>query len=120
MPVSRTVNEIVSEASAKTRSETEPRSVNLIAFDSRLLRICPSRCGSVSMRSGVPGSIRAVSARPFSRAIGAMVSSSASTVLATRTGRGSTCIVPASIFERSRMSLISARRSWPVEGIVCA
>ena len=41
---------------ASTRSDTSPRSVNLNAFDSRFFRICPSRCASVSIRSGAPGS----------------------------------------------------------------
>ena len=52
----------------RPRSDTSPRSVNLNAFDSRFFRIWPSRCASVSMRSGVPASTAAREREPLLRA----------------------------------------------------
>ena len=49
MPVSRTASWI-SVAAARTESTTSPSSVNLIAFASRLSRICRTRCASVGSR----------------------------------------------------------------------
>ncbi len=82
--------------------------------------ICARRPASVSMRSGVPGSMVALSARPFSSASGSIDFISVSTVALTNTRSGMTSTLPASIFERSRMSLISASRSLPADEIVSA
>ena len=65
MPVSRTANDTPRPAAANTRSDTSPFSVNFKALDSRFLRIWPSRCGSVSIRSGVSGSTDDAEAEPL-------------------------------------------------------
>ena len=67
----RRTRRVVRRRARRRAATTSPRSVNLSAFDSRFFRIWPSRCASVSMRSGVPGSI--VDARtpgPSARASG--------------------------------------------------
>ena len=99
-----------------TRIDTWPCDVNLNAFDSRFLRICCRRFGSlvkrarqrvVELEHGTPGSSirrRDGTCVRRCRAATANVISSASTVT-----------VPDSIFDRSRMSLISVSRSVPAE-----
>ena len=122
MPVSRTAIDTPSPSpsSARTCTATSPRSVNLTAFDSRLRRIWPSRWASASMYSGVPGSTVTVRARPFSRISGSKIRTTPSTVRARCRRSGTMSTLPASTFDRSRMSLISASRSRPAEEIVWA
>ena len=55
---------------ASTCSATEPRSVNFIALDSRLRRICCSRCSSVNSDLGAVSSASIENARPRSSATG--------------------------------------------------
>ena len=52
-------------AAFETCSDTSPRSVNLIAFDSRFFRICPSRCSSVSICAGTSASTAVDQAQPL-------------------------------------------------------
>ena len=65
MPVSWTANLIVSSGPGDTRSDTVPRSVNLIAFDSRFFSTWPSRCASLVIVGGNPASTTEPNARPF-------------------------------------------------------
>ena len=59
-------------------------------------------------------------AAPSACAVGWNDLPSASTACATITGSGCTSTLPASIFDRSRMSLMSVSRSLPAEEMVCA
>ena len=98
-----------------------PCSVNLKAFESRFFSTCCSRFGSVSIVGGsCRSSVDARSPGPCSsRPRGSRARRSACSS-ANSTGLASTSIVPDSIFDRSRISLISSSRSEPDEWIVCA
>ena len=60
-PVSRTENSSLTcdsiFSSSATLTSISPRSVNLNAFETRLVRIWPSRCGSPTRFSGISGGI---------------------------------------------------------------
>ena len=51
----RAVRNLVLSWAGPIRSTTEPFSVNLRAFESKFLRICSTRCMSVSTNAGSPG-----------------------------------------------------------------
>ena len=87
-PVSETMKAITSEAVASCarpgdqplsagamRSCTEPRAVNLKAFDSRFLRTCCRRFSSVSIVTGSPGSMLTLKSSFCSSAVGRKVRS---------------------------------------------
>ncbi|KAF1042473.1 MAG: hypothetical protein GAK34_02800 [Delftia tsuruhatensis] len=120
MPVSRTAKDSMPWGAQDTCRPTEPLAVNLSALDNRFLSTWASRMGSVCMVAGTPGSTVQVSSRPFSRAIGRSGSISVCSAVAMVTGSATTVTWPASILDRSRMSLISASRSLPAAWMVCA
>ena len=96
-----------------TLSLTSPAAVNLKALDSRFLMICCSRLSSVYMAAGRAGS-RSIRKPSFlSWAIWAKVRSIWSRRESKRVSPMSRVTVPDSIFDRSRMSLISPSRSEP-------
>ena len=105
---------------ASTVSDTCPASVNLIALPSRLRRIWRSRVTSPTTTRGVPGRMSPTSSRPFSVARAAMSSSAASTHSWRSNGAASRSIRPASIFEKSRMSLMIVSRDSPLARMICA
>ena len=113
MPVSLTANDRVSSGLRDTCSATEPFSVNLSALDSRFFSTCARRCGSVSSVAGTSGATVAVSVRPFSCASGRSGSIRVCRALDSVTVSTDTVAWPASILDRSRMSLIRASRSLP-------
>ena len=92
---------------------TLPCAVNLNAFDRRFLRICCSRFGSVTSARGSAESISTLNAEALR--LGDLVERPVhvSRRLTNVISSGSTVTVPDSIFERSRMSLISVSRSVP-------
>ena len=94
-------------------SVTRPRSVNLSAFESRFLSTCCRRFGSVCSSGGRFGARSTVKLSRLVSATGRNVRSSSSRTAVKSTGPASTVTVPDSIFARSRMSLISVRRSLP-------
>ena len=110
MPVSRTLNAIVASAARwfsaiRTVTSISPDSVNLIAFPTRLTMIWRSRPGSPSRRSGTPGATFNSTSRFFwwpriasERIVSRRVSSSEKPIDSRR-------MCPASILEKSRMSL---------------
>ena len=100
-------------------SSTRPRGVNLNAFESRFLSTCFSPSGSVKTAPGTLGEIEMVNSIP-SASVGRNIRSSAATTSCSATGRTSTCSFPDSIFERSRIWLINASRSCPLECTVAA
>ena len=119
MPVSCTAK-ATPPASRETRNETSPLSVNLSALESRFFRIWPRRCPSVFRCEGTSSPMPNESASPFCFACGSSVLTSPSTAAASGMFSRCTSTLPASIFERSRMSLMSVSRSLPAPEIVCA
>ncbi len=111
IPVSHTASSMPSSASVSSVMRativTSPRSVNLIAFPTRFVSTCLSRLGSPCTAPGNVGGMTAASSMPFSFAFGANRSATSSTMTRTSMSTRSTVILPASIFEKSRMSLMT-------------
>ena len=85
--------------------------VNLTAFESRLTSTCTMRSGS-ARTSGSPGSTCTLKATPDAAAMASTFSIACATRSSAREGRSRSMLLPASIFETSRMSLmIRIRRS---------
>ncbi len=110
MPVSRTdtTRDASSPSAAVMRAlrVTSPRWVNLTALERRLSATCRSRPGSPRARRGSVGARSRMSCSPFSCARVATVFAAA---VSTSAGENSTASMsrrPASIFEKSRMSLM--------------
>ena len=108
------------DVTGAARNSTFPLSVNLKALLSRLLRICCSRCGSVGMDFGIRGSSSMVKASLVTSATCRNVRSSSGSISDTGQSLISSATVPDSIFEMSRMSLISFRRSLPDDLMIVA
>ena len=86
-----------------------PRSVNLMALPTRLTSTCRSRPGSPTSASGTSGATWQASSRPF--VVGPQGQRLERVVERRRAGRsrsGSRSSLPASILEKSRMSLMTA------------
>ena len=94
---------------------TAPLSVNLKAFESRLRRICCSRCMSVNRLPGRFGPCSTLKATPLSAAM--PLKTRCRSEIMEEMGISPRCssTLPASTLERSRISLISLRRSAPEE-----
>ena len=94
--------------STETVATTSPRSVNLIALPTRLTRTWRSRPASPIKRSGTSGAIRQASSRPLAWARRRQgLQAFRRGRRAGRTGRRSRLSLPASILEKSRMSLMT-------------
>lgn len=113
MPLSSTSNSSSTQSgpAACTRqcSRTWPLAVNLIALLVRLVSTWPSRIGSPTSRSGTASATSTRYTSPFSRA---RYPATVATVLNTSRSEKSIrsmSILPASIFEKSRMSLMMPR-----------
>ena len=116
-PVSRiekrsfTRSPVCSTSSALSR--ISPRSVNLTALLMRFVRICPSRSGSPRSACGIEEGTSARNSSPFSCAFCPVtvvtdeITSSSWNDVVSRSSR------PASIFEKSRMSLMMPRSDVP-------
>ncbi len=126
MPVSVTSNAITDRAwlricwsalqppvAGRMRSVAEPFSVNLKALARRFFRTCCRRLVSVWMVLGRAGSVSMWKSRWRDSATCLNVRATSSVRSAKVRSPTSTVTVPDSIFDRSRMSLISTRRSWP-------
>ena len=125
IPVSRTVRwyRTVSGRSAGSEAAvttTSPASVNFTALFSRLSKTWRIRLASPTAVSGVPGSISYATSRPFFVAIGPIRSTTDSMQARRSNGARSSSIRPASIFEKSRMSLMIERSASPLFAIVPA
>ena len=111
IPVSRTEKRSSAApsptSSTLTVSTTSPRSVNLIALPSRLMSTWRSRTGSPIRRLGTSGRASASSSRPFWWARSATVLSADSISASSANSMVSRSSRPASIFEKSRMSLMT-------------
>ena len=128
MPVSRT-SMAISQRSSRSRRPHRPRrgggrwpsarprpiSVNLTAFERRLRTIWRNRPGVADDRARQrPRRSAYASSMPFFAAVGASTSSAPSIASAGgRTASASSSIRPASIFEKSRMSLMIVSSASP-------
>ena len=92
---------------------TDPCSVNLSALLMRLPMTWLIRTGSPVIMRGVVGSTTAARSMPLLRARSANSVIAVSACCATSTGTASSSSLPASILEKSRMSLMIASRLWP-------
>ena len=77
-----------------------------MALPAKLRMICRSRPGSPITRRGAPGAYRSTSSSPFSSAFADNRLATSSTATHRSYGIGSMVIFPASIFEKSRISLM--------------
>ena len=119
MPVSVTWKVIQSSlpsACRRTSSVTPPSSVNLEALERRLNRTCRTRVTSARMEPTSGGQSTVMRLRFFSTR-GEMVARTSSTSTDTSKVSRYSSILPASIFERSRMSLMRASRCFPAAWI---
>ena len=111
MPVSSTVKtkwaEPATATDAPTRRSTCPRDVNLTAFPTRFTRIWRSRTMSPSTNGGSPRSTAAESRTP-SRTCGRRVPITSSSNWPSSKGVSSRTRRPASIFEKSSTSSVTA------------
>ena len=120
IPVSRTENVSSWSAAAPSRRRaltertTSPRSVNLTAFESRFRSTWRRRVTSPTIAAGAPSPTRYARSRPFSAARVATRSSAPSTHSRRSNGWDSSSSFPASILEKSRMSLMTVRRASPL------
>jgi len=86
-----------------------PCSVNLIAFPIKFTMICRNLKGSPTNMGGISSSIAAISSRPFFLACTINVPTVESSRSFIEKSIHSSFSCPASIFEKSRISLISVR-----------
>ncbi len=123
MPVSLTENSTSwqSALSSSTRASTatSPISVNLTALLQKLIRICPSRKGSPRKWVDTAGSTSKISSSPLAEAFSDIRFPTFSSTLSRSKSMFSIDSLPASIFEKSRMSLMMPRRCWPELLIFC-
>ncbi len=113
-----------------TRTTTSPASVNLMALPARLISTCRRRMGSPRTAAGTAGSSSQRSSSPLARARTPKISIVSSMISRRAKSICSSSSLPASIFEKSRMSLmicsrpsaervmVSARRRWRGESSV--
>ncbi len=114
MPVSLTTKWMCTSSSLSfprsAVTSTSPCSVNLMALPTRLSSTCRNRPGSPTRVSGTSGRIRQASSSPFSCARGATIRRASATVSRSPNSIASSSSLRASIFEKSRMSLITESR----------
>ena len=118
MPVSITAKWISCSLPPKslpeTRILTSPELVNFTALPNMLTSIWRSLVGSLTMVFGMLSSISYPKVRPFSWATGAIRSTASSMLFLTSKGWTSSSILPLSIFEKSRISLMIAKSASPL------
>ena len=121
MPVSTTANSnswspLCPPGRSRTSSTTAPRSLNLMALDSRLNRICLSRVGSASTRSGTAGSASKCRARALALACGLIRASTSRSSVRRSTGTGASVRRPLSSCDMSSRSFRMASR-WSADSV---
>ncbi len=96
------------------RTVTPPASVNFSALPMRFLSTCPTRCASDTISAGASGARSMTSLSPCALAMCANCESRLRSRSASSTASRRSSILPASIFDRSRISLIRLSRSLPL------
>ena len=116
-PVSETSTRSVTRsgvsASRLAWMETSPESVNFTAFEPRLASTCPNRTGSPRRDPGTSGWQATTSSRSLAWAGPLSTSAALSKTARTSKSTCSSSSLPASIFDRSRMSLMIPSRVSP-------
>ncbi len=107
-----------SAASRRSTTRTLPRSVNLIALPTRLVRIWRRRAGSQLSVAGSGPANSSASARPFCSARSCSVRTTSAATRCGAVATDSASSRPASTFDRSRMSLIRFSRWRPLEWMI--
>ena len=114
MPVSLTAKRTVAWSSLccarVTRTTISPRSVNLTALPTRFRRTCPSRPASPRTARGTSAWMSEASSSPLAAARGAWTTIASSRTALRLNSRTSSSSLPASILEKSRMSLMTVSR----------
>ena len=115
MPVSRTLianctRSPVPASSRATFTATSPLAVNLNALPTRLVSTCRTRNASPTRWSGTSGCTTVISSTCFSTTFARNVSVTSSRTVRRLKGASSRSSFSASIFEKSRMSLMIASR----------
>ena len=112
MPLSATVSTAVVPSTVASTRISPPRSVNLIAFDKRLIRICLSARLSATISGSSAGTLTMISS-PASRALSRSRSQQLPITVASGNGSGLISKSPVSILVMSRMPLTTERRCVP-------
>ena len=117
IPVSRTAKRSRTRSAVTSRRVTRtwisPRSVNLMALPIRLTRTCSRRCGSPTSPPSSAGGGAMPSTSPLSRAVDPSSEPMSARSGASPKGCAAKEICPASILDRSRMSLRIPSRERP-------
>ena len=124
IPVSRTSKRTATapspDSARVTRRTTSPLSVNLTALPTRLVRTCRSRPGSPRSALGTSWRMRQSSSSPLAWAASAKDPRTSRTARRRSKSTISRSTRPASIFEKSRMSLMISSRARPEWSITSA
>ncbi len=113
MPVSATRKCTPSSPSRETPTVTPPCSVNLTAFPTRLTRTWRRRSESPVTQAGTSSSMSTRRSSPLAWAWAEMVPATLRTAAPRSKSTSSMSSLPASILEKSRMSLMRPSRLWP-------
>ena len=118
-PVSRTAkcapHVSIDSRATVTSTLTSPRSVNLMPLPTRFRSTWRRRSASPTTQSGAPGAIRWTSSSPCWCARTASVRVASATTSARSNSTASSCSLPTSSFETSRMSLMTPSRPSALE-----
>ena len=120
MPVSFTANSRTAwlssppgtRSTTHTETFTDPCSVNLTAFVHRLARTWPMRSPSATSLRGTPSATTSRNSTPFCCALMPVMESTSSSNAFRSNSTGSITSLPASILERSRMSLMMCKSEF--------
>ena len=122
MPLSRTSMRSCTRCGSccrlRTTTATWPCSVNFTALPIRLVRIWPRRRGSPTRACTTSGATSNSSSRPFAWAFSATTDDTCSSVSSSRNSTASISSLPASILEKSRISLITPSSDCPARWIL--
>ena len=100
--------------SSRHKTETSPFSVNFMEFPVKFDRICLSLPGSPLNKAGTSGAAKHINSRPFSSARRAIISAKSSIRFLKLKSISSISSLPASIFEKSSISLRSNKSDSPL------
>ena len=117
MPVSFTETRIwapfLSLRSHSTAIRTWPLAVNLMALPARFVTTCRIRPASPIKRRGMAGGYCTTKSMPFSSALEASISATSSVTRRRSNAEASIVSLPASILEKSRISLMTVSKMSP-------
>ncbi len=109
-----------SPSARATCTTTSPPSVNLMALPTRLVKICRNRPGSPSTQVGTAACTKLTSSMPLVAAGSARISNTSSMARRSSKLMISSSILPASILEKSKISLMIDNSARPERRMVSA